>query len=153
MTRTHPRRARAVLPTAVAMVALWAGGAGAAPFQLATAPEGGPRAVFTFEAGPAPGGARLDTERAGVAGSRVTVRIDRSPTPVLSRLLTAQDCRFEEGAASRCALALDADDPTYAVLVESFRLGRTAHVEVETGGVMDMDHSVSLVGFARALGR
>lgn len=125
--------------------------AAAAPFQLETAPEGGPRAVFTFDSTTGAAGATLDTELAGVTGSRVIVRVDRSPTPIISHVFAAEECGFVDGAASRCALAIDASDPAYATLVESFRLGRTAHVEVETGGVMEMDHTVSLVGFATAL--
>ena len=147
MTRIAPIRAVAFA------LALFAGPAAAEPFQLATAAEGAPRAVFTFEPASSAAGATLDTERAGVAGSRVTVRIDRSPTPIISHVFAADECGFVDGAASRCALAIEPSDPTYATLVESFRLGRTAHVQVETGGVMEMDHTVSLVGFTRALGQ
>lgn len=131
----------AVLPTLPA--------APAGAVTLVAGSEQGPQVRFELESAPGRPQARITTMRAGVAGSRLRVSVDRSPVAVLDRLFAADECRFE-ATGSVCALTLTPADPAHAALIEAFEAGLVAHVTVEDAGVMRMAEQVSLRGFTRA---
>ena len=89
------------------------------------------------------------TRRAGVPGSVIALRVDRSAEPLLVVTVPAEACTFSTGE-SLCRLDLSPPEPTFRAIVTAFERGRAARLEIRTGGVMTMDGSASLIGFRRA---
>jgi hypothetical protein len=143
---------RASIVAACALAALCAAAAASAALEIVAGPLDGPHAVLTFAPASGPAGLRIETRAAGVTGSRLVIRVDRSPIDAFDHLFDAGECSFPEGGTSVCLVAVPASDPAYATIVESFRLGLEARVSVQDAGVMRMDHAVSLAGFSRGLG-
>ena len=86
----------------------------------------------------------------GVAGSRIEVTIDRAKKPVLSHVFAAGECKFGD-AGSACQVVIAATDPAYRELLSRFKRGRLARVTIMDAGVMKMDETASLDGFAHVL--
>jgi hypothetical protein len=86
-----------------------------------------------------------------VAGSRVSLSVDRAGGNLFDRVLTESDCRFVDQASS-CRFSIPGGTPEYAAIVAAFKAGLKAHVEVETAGSMEMSQDISLKGFTRAYG-
>ncbi len=108
--------------------------------------------VFAFERGGENPSITVRTEMTGVAGSRLTVRIDRAPVLALDHIFSEAECSFPNGGASMCEIVLGPDHPATAPLVLGFKRGKEAHVQIEDAGVMRMDNTISLKGFTRRFG-
>jgi hypothetical protein len=89
------------------------------------------------------------TRRVGAPGSRLTLSIDRSRAPLVDRILSDTDCRFDD-KGSMCTFAIPGGTPEYDRIVEAFRLGRTLHIAITNAGSMEMAEDVSLIGFTKA---
>ncbi|MFN8829733.1 MAG: hypothetical protein ACK50Q_01370 [Labrys sp. (in: a-proteobacteria)] len=93
----------------------------------------------------------VKTVLAGVSGSTLRIRLDRSDRDLFSHVFTDEECRFENGSASVCEIEIKARSSDYARLVDGFKRAKLARFTVEEAGVMKMDYAVTLVGFTRAL--
>lgn len=142
----------AVCTLAVAAVAAGPTRATAEPVTVEIGQAGMRHVVFSFERGAAGTTVTLRTEMTGVAGSRLTVRIDRAPVLALDHVFSESECRFPAGGASMCELVIGPDDPAAQTLLLGFKRGLEAHVTIEDAGIMRMDQSVSLKGFTRRYG-
>jgi hypothetical protein len=138
---------------ALTALALPAVPAAAAPVALTLGDPAARHVTFTF--GPdraAPDALVIETRRVGNPGAALRIWIDNSPVALVDRVLTADDCRFDDAGAA-CRVTVDGTSGTYARFVTSFRRGRTAHVTVQNAGVMEMQDDLSLTGFTAAYGR
>jgi hypothetical protein len=142
----------AVCALSLAAVAASPVGATARPVTVEIGEAGMRHVVFSFERGTAGTTVTLRTEMTGVAGSRLTVRIDRAPVLALDHVFADGECRFPDGKASMCEVVIGPDDPAAEKLLVGFKRGREAHVTIEDAGIMRMDQSVSLRGFTRRYG-
>jgi hypothetical protein len=144
-----------MLRSAVLAVAatLSSGAAFADPVVLMVGPADGRHATFTFsEDRAAPDGLVIETRRAGNPGAEIRIWIDKSPSPLLARILTEEECSFDD-AGSVCRIEIAGNTPAYNAFVYGFRRGLTAHLEVRNASVMEMQDDVSLAGFMAAYGR
>ena len=108
----------------------------------------GANTVFVF--GERPRAIVLRTARVGVAGSRIEVTVDEVKKPVFNHVFVAAECKFGDGG-SACEVVIPAKDPAYRAILTHFKRGRLARVTIQDAGVMKMDQTVSLSGFANAL--
>lgn len=148
MFRTILLAAAFALPTLAA-----ASAAAAAPVMLMLGDPAARHVTFTFGPDRAASDALvIETRRVGNPGAALRIWIDNSPVALVDRILTADDCRFDDGGAT-CRIAVDGSTGAYARFVTAFRRGRTAHVTVQNAGVMEMQDDLSLTGFTAAYGR
>ena len=115
----------------------------------AGAPDGA-NATFRFDKDIKPRAITLNTTAVGVAGSRLEITVDQTRIPVFSHIFTPAECNFATGG-SRCEILISANDPAYRRIIAGFKRGRVARVTVADAGVMKMDETLSLIGFAKAL--
>jgi hypothetical protein len=94
----------------------------------------------------------VSTVQVGVAGSRLQLAIDRSKSPLLDRILKAEDCKFDD-KGSVCSFAIAGGTPEYSAIVDAFKKGLTLHIELTNAGSMEMSEDISLKGFTRAYGK
>ena len=151
----HYRRFVALLPVALALVAVTAlpPAQAAEPLVLAIGDPAGDHAEIIFS--PEKKSERALTIRTvgvGVAGARLQLSIDRSPLTLISKILSADECRFGD-AGSMCELTIPGESKLYMDIVYCFQLALAAHLTVENAGVMAMSDSVSLRGFTAAYRR
>ena len=92
----------------------------------------------------------MRTTQVGVAGSRVEVTIDNAKKPAFSHIFTTEECKFGDGG-SKCEVIVPASNAAYGMILAQFKHGLVARVTVIDAGVMKMDQTVSLKGFARSL--
>ncbi len=112
--------------------------------------EKGPRAVLTFDKNRAAKAAlTVETFLAGVAGSKVSIFVDKDPKPAFTHIFSNEECRFE-AERSHCTVVLGGRVTAYGRLLDNFRRGRMSKLQVETGGVMAMSHETTLLGFSNA---
>lgn len=114
------------------------------------APDGR-HATLDFAETTGPRALVITTHLAGVAGSRLSLSVDKASGNLLDRILTNEECRFAEGG-SVCSLAVAGDTATYAAVVAAFKAGLSAHVAIENAGSMEMSEDISLRGFTRSYG-
>lgn len=126
--------------------------AGAGPVIMEIGEAGMRHVVFEFERDGKSPSITVRTEMTGVAGSRLTVRIDGAPVLALDHIFSDAECRFPNGGASMCEIVLGPDHPATEPLVLGFKRGREAHVQIVDAGIMRMDHTISLKGFTRRYG-
>jgi hypothetical protein len=137
---------------ALSAAALSATAALADPVVLMVGPADGRHATFTFaEDRTAPDALVIETRRAGNPGAEIRIWIDKSASPLLARVLTAEDCTFDDAGAA-CRIEIAGDTPAYNAFVFGFQRGLTAHLEVRNASVMEMQDDVSLAGFTAAYG-
>ncbi len=91
----------------------------------------------------------ITASRVGAPGSRLSLRIDRSGTPLYERLLSEKDCTFTD-TGSACMLRIVGGTSQYYAIVTAFKRGLTLHVEIQNAGSMEMQQDVTLRGFTRA---
>jgi hypothetical protein len=144
------RRIRLVLVTSVLLAVGAAALAEAAEPTLRLGAADGANAVFAFDRTAKPRAIVLRTTQVGVAGSRIEVTVDKAKKPVLSHVFAADECKFGN-AGSACEIVIPATDPVYRQILWRFKRGRIARVTVMDAGVMKMDETASLNGFAHAL--
>jgi hypothetical protein len=108
----------------------------------------GANTVFIFDERPR--AIVLRTTRVGVAGSRIEVTVDKVKKQVFNHVFAAAECKFGDGG-SACEVIIPAKDPAYRAILTHFKRGRLARVTIQDAGVMKMDQTVSLSGFANAL--
>lgn len=93
----------------------------------------------------------LRSENMAVPDTRLVLSIDRSPTPLLDHVLTGADCAFEEGSpGATCTVMIEGGSPPYSALVEAFKAGLEAHIDVRHPGHAAQRSDVSLIGFTAA---
>jgi hypothetical protein len=110
----------------------------------------GANATFVFDEKAKPRAIVLRTARVGVAGSRIEVTVDQVKRPVFSHIFAPGECKFGEGG-SACEVTIPASDAAYRAILTRFRRSRLARVTVQDAGVMKMDQTASLKGFANML--
>ena len=93
-------------------------------------------------------GVMIETLQAGAAGSKLSVLVDR--TPLFEHVFTADECKQENGKP-RCSIAINARDLMSGKVRDAFRRGKISRLQLETGGVMSMQHDADLQGFSRAM--
>ena len=108
----------------------------------------GPNAVFAFDK--AAKQIVVRTTQVGVAGSRIEVTIDNAKKPAFSHIFATEECKFGDGG-SKCEVLVPASNAAYGMILAQFKRGLVARVTVIDAGVMKMDQTVSLKGFARSL--
>lgn len=91
----------------------------------------------------------IATRRVGNPGAILTIWIDRSGAPLLKKTLTDEDCGFDD-AGAMCRLVVAGDSKDYALFVQSFKAGKSVHVEVMNANVMEMQEDLSLIGFTKS---
>lgn len=108
--------------------------------------------LFSFENADNPGKSalRISTHRVGNPGAKLSVSIDKSTSPLLSRLLTTQECKFADDGAE-CTIIIAGHTRTYQRFLAAFTRGRLAHVVITNAAVMQMQTDVPLTGFAKKL--
>lgn len=94
----------------------------------------------------------VSTVQVGVAGSRLQLAIDRSKSPLVDRILKAEDCKFDD-KGSICSFAIAGGTPEYGAVVDAFKRGLTLHIELTNAGSMEMSEDISLRGFTKAYGK
>jgi hypothetical protein len=109
----------------------------------------GPNAVFAFDKKAKPRAIVVRTTQVGVAGSRFDVSIDRAEKPAFSHIFTTDECKFGD-SGSTCEVIISASNPAFSTILGQLRRGRLARVSIQDAGVMKMDQTVSLIGFAKA---
>ena len=108
------------------------------------------QASFTFRADRmAPDALVIETRRVGNPGALLRIWVDRSPTALFERILTEEDCAFDDAGAT-CRIEIAGDSPAYGRFVASFKRGLEAHVEIRNASVMEMTDDISLLGFTAA---
>lgn len=117
--------------------------------QLMAGDPSGPNVAFSFGAKGVEG-LRIVTHQVGNPGAKLSIWIDRSRERLFSRILTTEDCKYGDDGA-RCQLIFPRTGSDYSRFIFAFRRGRTAHVEVQNAGVMQMSKDISLAGFTRKL--
>jgi hypothetical protein len=117
----------------------------AAAATLRIGEVGGANATFVFDAKPP--AIVLRTTRVGVGGSRIEVTVDKDKEPVFSHIFAPGECKFGEGG-SACEVTIPAKDAAYRAILTRFKRGRLARVTIQDAGVMKMDQTASLRGFA-----
>ena len=110
----------------------------------------GPNVVFVFQKDAKPQNIVVRTTQVGVAGSRIELAIDKAKKSVFSHIFTTEECKFGDGG-SKCEVFIPASSAAYRMIIKLFKLGRVAHLTVMDAGVMKMDQTVSLKGFAKSL--
>jgi hypothetical protein len=110
----------------------------------------GANATFAFDVNAKPPAIVLRTTRVGVAGSRIEVTVDRAKVPLFSHVFAPGECKFGEGG-SACEVTIPAKDVAYRAILTGFKRGLLARVTVQDAGVMKMDQTASLKGFANRL--
>ena len=110
----------------------------------------GPNATFVFDGNAKPRVFVLRTARVGVAGSRIEVTVDQAKEPVFSHVFAPGECKFGE-SGSTCEVTIPQKDAAYRAILTRFKRGRLAQVTVQDAGVMKMDQTASLKGFAKML--
>ena len=111
----------------------------------------GANVVFSFNADGRTRELRIETHLVGNPGAKLSIWVDHSKLKLFSRVLTTSDCKYGDGGA-KCRIVIDRKKPDYRRFAVAFKRGRTAHIEVENAGVMQMSNDISLVGFTRKLG-
>jgi hypothetical protein len=122
----------------------------AQPAQLMVGDPSGRNAVFSFDQdnnGRATA-LRIETHQVGDPGAKLSIWVDHSRSRLFSRILTTDDCKHGDDGA-RCRLVIDRRNPDYRRFVIAFKLGKTAHIEVQNAAIMEMSNDISLVGFMR----
>jgi len=94
----------------------------------------------------------VSTVQVGVAGSRLQLAIDRSKSPLLDRILKAEDCKFDD-KGSICSFTIAGGTSEYDAVVDAFKKGLTLHIELTNAGSMEMSEDISLKGFTKAYGK
>jgi hypothetical protein len=112
----------------------------------------GPNAVFILNKDAKSREIVVRTTLVGVAGSRLSVTIDKARRPAFSHIFTPAECKFD-GGGSKCEFIITHSSPAYARTITAFRRGLVARVTVVDAGAMKMDQTVSLSGFTKALRR
>jgi hypothetical protein len=138
----------ALLGSAIASACVF--GDAKAATQIMAGDPSGRNVVFSFEhdGHMDPMVLHIETHRVGNPDAKLSIWIDHSRIRLFSRILTAGDCKYDNEGA-RCQLLVDGRSPAYRRFVTAFKAGRTAHVEVENAGVMQMRDDISLTGFAK----
>ena len=144
------RRIRLVLVTSVLLAVGIAALAEAAEATLRLGTADGANAVFAFDWTAKPRAIVLRTTQVGVAGSRIEVTVDKAKKPVLSHVFAADECKFGN-SGSVCEIVIAATDPAYRQILWRFKHGSLARVTVMDAGVMKMNETAPLGGFAHAL--
>jgi hypothetical protein len=144
------RRIRLVLVTSVLLAVGTAALAEAAEATLRVGAADGASAVFVFDRTANPRAIVLRTTQVGVAGSRIEVTVDKVKKPVLGHVFGADECKFGN-AGSVCEVIIPAPDPAYREILWRFKRGHLARVTIMDAGVMKMDVTAPLGGFAHAL--
>jgi hypothetical protein len=140
------------LSALILAVALSAVTASADPVVLVVGAADDRHATFTFaEDRTAPDALVIETRRAGNPGAEIRVWIDKSASPLLARILTAQDCEFDDAGAV-CRIEIAGSTPAYNAFVYAFQRGLKAHLVVRNASVMEMQDDASLAGFTAAYG-
>lgn len=93
-------------------------------------------------------GVVIETFRAGAAGSKLSVQIDKKP--VFTHVFGGKECSGE-GEAAHCMVTISGLDARTTRVRDRFRRGRISRLNLETGGIMSMQLDVSLEGFGRAM--
>lgn len=122
--------------------------AGAATLRIGGAD--GANATFIIDQNAKPRAIVLRTARAGVTGSRIELTVDQVKEPVFSHIFAPGECKFGEGG-SACEVTISEKDAAYRAILTRFKRGRLARVIVQDAGVMKMDQTASLRGFANTL--
>lgn len=140
----------------LAATAIAAGGASAAPamtdngFALTIGQPDGEHAEVAFSADTMSDRAIvISTHLMGVAGSRLSISIDRKATPLFKHILAEDECKFVDNA-SDCQIALSGNSDAYGRIVYAFKRGLVLHFAVETAGLTTMSQDASLRGFTAA---
>jgi hypothetical protein len=121
------------------------------PVQIMAGNPSGANVVFSFDQGGAAKGLRIETHLVGSPGAKLSIWVDHSKHRLFSRVLTTNDCKYGDDGA-KCRFVIDRKNPDYRRFAVAFKRGRTAHIEVENAGVMQMSNDISLVGFTQKLG-
>ena len=121
------------------------------PVQIMAGEPSGSNVVFSFDQDGGTKGLRIETHLVGNPGAELSIWVDHSKLKLFSRVLTTNDCKYGDDGA-KCRLVVDRKNPDYRRFAVAFKRGRTAHIEVENAGVMQMSNDISLVGFTRKLG-
>ncbi|MEM9794978.1 MAG: hypothetical protein AAF919_00715 [Pseudomonadota bacterium] len=93
----------------------------------------------------------ITTRRVGNPGARLSISIDRSQNWILRRILTEDDCSFDNLGAT-CRVTVAGDTAKYNAFVIGFARAKTAHVAVENAATMEMSDDIDLDGFRAAYG-
>ncbi len=110
----------------------------------------GPHAVVTINKNRAATAAlKIETFRAGVAGSKISIMIDNDAAPMFTHIFTKDECKIE-GDRNYCATTVVGRVPEYGRLLNGFRKGSVSRLELQTDGTMNMSHVSTLAGFDRA---
>jgi hypothetical protein len=120
------------------------------PAQIMAGDPSGPNVVFSFDQDDGTKGLRIETHLVGNPGAKLSIWVDHSKQGLFSRVLTTNDCKYGDNGA-KCRLVIDRKNPDYRRFTVAFERGRTAHIEVQNAGVMQMSNDISLVGFTRKL--
>jgi len=145
-------RVRSAAVVALSLMLMCSNGALAAIVMLRAGTAGAPNVLFEIDRPKRPNQIVLKTEQAGVAGSVLEVLVDGRHNPALHHVFAEDECKFID-QRSQCEVTFAAGSPEFADIVKGFIKGRNAKVTVADAGVMKMDHTVSLKGVARLLGR
>ena len=122
----------------------------AQPAQLMVGDPSGRNAVLSFDQdnNGRVTALRIETHQVGDPGAKLSIWVDQSRSRLFSRILTTADCKYGDDGA-RCRLVIDRKNPDYRRFVVAFKLGKTAHIEVQNAAVMEMSNDISLAGFMR----
>ena len=141
-----------LLSSGLSVASLAANAASPGPMSVRAGSADGANVAFVFHQKALPRGIEIRTVRVGVAGSVLSVYVDRAKAPLLRHVFSASECKFVD-AGSSCTFNIVSPSQDYSTLVRGFRKGRQARVTIVDAGVMSMDHTASLKGVTMTLGR
>ena len=121
------------------------------PVQIMAGDPSGSNVIFSFDQDGGTKELRIETHLVGNPGAQLSIWVDHSKNSLFSRVLTTNDCKYGDDGA-KCRLVIGRKNPDYRRFIVAFKLGRTAHIEVQNAGVMQMSKDISLVGFTGKLG-
>ena len=121
------------------------------PVQIMAGDPSRSNVVFSFDLDGRTRELHIETHLVGNPGAKLSIWVDHSKLKLLSRALTTSDCKYGDDGA-KCRIVIDRKNPDYRRFSVAFKRGKTAHIEVENAGVMQMSNDISLVGFTRKLG-
>jgi hypothetical protein len=111
-------------------------------------PAGGPAVTFDFQAGAGSDVILLEAENVEDGVPVVSVYLDAAVVPAFVHAYLPGECGTAQSGKRQCTTAITVADRRYRMLMMVFKLGREAHVTLESDGDMVLETSSPVGDFA-----
>ena len=117
--------------------------------NLMLAPNGGAAELVFLDDMTASDAFMIRLTGIAVPGSRVKISIDRDTRALIDVIVAPGTCRFGDTPVV-CMVPVKGGTAQFAGLVQAFKAGLVAHLEITNAGFEAMTSDTSLVGFTRS---